>query len=141
MLDIKEYFCPNPHCKCYGLRDSGYLVKAGTYHKKHSKETKQLLKCNVCGFRFSETHSTIFSGLHYSEETIRRIIVCVSEGNGIRATARILGLSKDRVNKIVLKAGTYAEVILSNLLRSLHLNECQMDELWSFVNKKNIRRN
>ena len=88
--------------------------------------------------RFSETQSTIFAGCHYSDQTIKSIIECTAEGNGIRATARILHISKDRVNNIVLKAGEYAEMVLSNLLRSLHLNECQMDELWSFVNKKKL---
>ena len=136
MLDIKEYFCPYPSCKNYGLRGMGNLVKAGTYTRKASNETKQMLKCTVCGMRFSETHSTIFAGSHYSAQTINNIIVCTAEGNGVRATARILNLSKDSVNHIVLKAGTYAEMMLSNLLRSLHLNECQLDELWSFVNKK-----
>jgi transposase-like protein len=136
MLAIKEYFCPNESCKHYGIRGAGNLVKAGTYNKKSSHETRQMLKCKVCGHRFSETQSTIFAGSHYSDKTIKNIIVCISEGNGIRATARILGLSKDRVNSIVLKAGNYADVMLTNLLRSLHLNECQMDELWAFVNKK-----
>jgi transposase-like protein len=138
MLDIKEYFCPHPACKQYGLRGSGSLVKAGTYTTKASGETRQMLKCNVCGARFSETQSTIFAGCHYSDQTIKSIILCTAEGNGIRATARILSLSKDRVNQIVLKAGTYAEMMLSNLLHSLHLNECQMDELWSFVHKKKL---
>jgi hypothetical protein len=95
-----------------------------------------MLKCNVCGMRFSETQSTIFARCHYSDKTINSIIVCTAEGNGVRATSRILDLSKDRVNQIVLKAGSYAEMMLSNLLRSLHLNECQMDELWSFVHQK-----
>jgi len=136
MLDIKEFFCPNPTCNQYGIRGKGNLVKAGTYTRKASLETKQMLKCTVCGMRFSETQSTIFAGCHYSEKTINQIIVCTAEGNGVRATARILQLSKDRVNHIVLKAGEYSEMMLSNLLRSLHLNECQMDELWAFVNKK-----
>jgi transposase-like protein len=140
MLDIKEYFCPKDQCRDYGLRGIGNLVKAGTYIRKTDGVKKQMLKCCVCGHRFSETQSTIFAGCHYSDQTIKSIIVCISEGNGIRATARILGLSKDRVNKIVLKAGQYAEMMLSNLLRSLQLNECQMDELWSFVNKKNFGR-
>jgi transposase-like protein len=61
---------------------------------------------------------------------------CVSEGNGVRATARMLSLNKDRVNNVILKAGKYAETVMSNLLKNLHLNECQMDELWSFINKK-----
>ena len=140
MLDIKEYFCPHSACKYYGLRGSGNLVKAGTYTRKASKEKKQMLKCHVCGTRFSETQSTIFAGSHYSDQTIKSIIVCTAEGNGVRSTARILNLNKDRVNHIVLKAGAYAEMMLLNLLRSLHLNECQLDELWSFVNKKNARR-
>jgi transposase-like protein len=138
MLEIKEYFCPRKECKNYGLRGAGNLVKAGTYIKKKSGEKRQMLKCTVCGMRFSETQSTIFSGCHYSDNTIKSIIVCTSEGNGIRATSRILGLSKDRVNKIVLIAGGYADMMLSNLLHSLHLNECQMDELWSFVQKKKL---
>jgi transposase-like protein len=140
MLEIKEYFCPNEQCKDYGQRDMGNLVKAGVYKRKRSGEMKQMFKCNICGHRFSETQSTIFSGCHYGEQTIRSIIVCVSEGNGIRSTGRILNLSKDRVNKIVLKAGNHAQKILSDLLHSLHLNECQMDELWSFVQKKSADR-
>jgi len=136
MLAITDYFCPHEECKCYGIRGAGNLVKAGTYTCKVSKERKQMLKCSVCGMRFSETQSTIFAGSHYSSQTINSIIVCTAEGNGVRATARILNLSKDRVNYIVLRAGMHAEMMLSNLLHSLHLNECQMDELWSFVNKK-----
>ena len=140
MLDIKEYFCPNERCKSYGLRDHGNLIKAGKYKRRYSGEVKQMIKCTICGHRFSETHSTIFAGSHYGDQTIRNIICCVAEGNGVRATSRILNLNKDRVNQIVLKAGSYADMMLSNLLHSLNLNECQMDELWSFVNKKNYGR-
>jgi transposase-like protein len=136
MLDIKEYFCPNDKCKHYGSRNSGNLVKAGIYKKKSSGETRQMLKCRVCGHRFSETQSTIFAYCRYSDQTISNIIGCISEGNGIRSTARMLGLGKDGVNKIVLKAGNHAEKVLADLLHSLHLTECQMDELWTFVKKK-----
>jgi transposase-like protein len=136
MVAIDDYFCPNKNCKCYGLRGQGNLVKAGTY-KKHNVD-KQMFKCKVCQSRFSETRNTIFFGSRYSDETIYNIIRSVAEGNGVRATARMLGLSKDSVNSVILTAGAYAETVMSNLLKNLHLQECQMDELWSFVNKKNI---
>jgi transposase-like protein len=48
------------------------------------------------------------------------------------------GLSKDSVNSVILAAGAYTEAVMSNLLKNLRLNECQMDELWSFVNKKTL---
>ena len=136
MLELKEYFCPNDKCKHYGQRDAGNLVKAGTYARRPMGSKRQMLQCRVCKHRFSETQSTIFAGSRYSDDTIRSIIVSSSEGVSVRATARILKLSKDPVNKIVLKAGNHAQKILDDLLHSLHLNECQMDELWSFIKKK-----
>jgi len=140
MQDIKDYYCSNPDCKNYGLRGAGNLVKAGTYTLKASGEKKQMLKCTMCGMRFSETQNALFAGCHYNEQTLQSIIISVAGGNGIRATARKLGLSKDRVNSIVLRAEAYVNMMLSNLLRSLHLKEDQLDELWLFV-KKNARRN
>ena len=97
-----------------------------------------MLKCKICNTRFSETRNTVFFNSHYSDENIRKIISCTIEGNGVRSTARILELSKDGVNKVVLKTGTHCQNVLSNLLHTLHLNECQLDELWSFVNKKKL---
>ena len=83
------------------------LVKAGTYTRKASGEKKQMFKCTVCGHRFSETHGTLFAGCHYSDKTINSIIVCISEGNGIRATSGILDCayvtSKERIPKEHLK--------------------------------------
>lgn len=134
MVDIENYFCPNPDCKHYGLRNQKNIVKAGTYTVKGEK--KQMLQCKTCKERFSETRNTIFFHSHYSAETIRKIINCTAEGNGVRATARMLELSKDGVNKVVLKAGEHCQMVLSSLLTSLHLEECQLDELWTFVQKK-----
>lgn len=136
MIDISNYFCPNPDCKHYGLRNQGNIVKSGTYNVQGEK--RQMLKCNVCKERFSETKNTVFFHSHYSAETIRRIINCTAEGNGVRATARILELSKDGVNKIILIAGKHCQFVLSSLLNSLHLEECQLDELWTFVQKKKL---
>jgi len=141
MKDIKEYFCPNPDCLQYGLRGAGNLVKAGKYTIKGSGEKRQMLKCVVCSMRFSETQSGIFAGCHYDDQTIQRIIISAAEGESVRVTARKLGLSKDRVNLIVRKARTYADTVLSNLLRSLFMKEDQSDELWTFIhNKKTYRK-
>jgi len=139
MQDIKNYFCPHPECKHYGLRGSGNLVKAGTYTLKATGEKKQMLKCMVCGMRFSETQNDLFAGYHYGKQTIQSIIVNVAGGNSIRATAKKLGLSKDRVGSVVLKAWAYTDIMLLSLLHSLHLKEDQLDDFWLFV-QKNIRR-
>lgn len=139
MIEKHNYFCTNANCKMYGLRNQGNIVKAGTYGK--GDKQKQMLKCKVCNHRFSETKNTLFFNSNYSPGTIRQIIGCVAEGNGVRSTARMLELDKNAVNNVILKAGHHCEIILSDLLKSLHLEECQLDELWAFVRKKNsIRR-
>jgi transposase-like protein len=138
MIEKENYYCVNEKCKNYGVRNQGNIIKAGTYGKGERK--KQMFKCKVCGKRFSETRNTIFFNSNYTPRTIRQIISCVAEGNGVRATARILELDKNAVNGIILKAGKHCELVLSNLIRSLHLEECQMDELWTFVKKKNSMR-
>lgn len=134
MLDINQHFCVNESCVHYGLRGQGNIVRCGTY----SKQKRQLLQCRTCKRRFSETRNTAFFCSKYSSKTIQDIILCVAEGNGIRSTSRILKLDKDAVNRVVLKAGEHCFFVLSNLIKSLRLEECQFDELWAFVQKKRL---
>jgi len=59
-----------------------------------------------------------------------------AEGNSIRATARIMGIDKDTVYRIFERASSHCQKVFSELLKDLHLEECQLDELWSFVKKR-----
>ena len=138
MTGIKNAFCPNQDCKDYGLRDQGNLAVRGKYGKE---KTKNLLYCRTCGKRFAPTRSTAFFGLHLSDEKISNIIHHAAEGAGVRATARLLDLNKDTVNRVILRAGEHCQLVLSSLLRSLKLKETQLDELWAFVKKRKILAN
>lgn len=83
------------------------------------------------GKRFAATQASALFGLHIQPEIIRQIIHLAAEGVGVRATARLLVLDKDTVNRVILRAGECAKV-LSELLASLVLTEVQLDELWKF---------
>lgn len=133
-MDLSDYFCPNSQCKDYGIRGRGNITTSTRY----GKHKTLLLRCKTCNHRFSENHSTAFMHSNYSKEDIRRIILAVAECNSIRGTARILSYDKDAVNRIVNKAGEHCKKILGNLIRDLCLTECQLDELWAFVKKRNL---
>lgn len=60
----------------------------------------------------------------------------LAEGCGIRTTGRILGIDKDTVQRCAEKAGKQCQFVDSVLMHHLHLEECQLDEMWTFVNKK-----
>ena len=77
-------------------------------------------------------------GLHLQPEMIRQIIHLAAEGVGVRATARLLELDKDTVNRVILRAGDHCAKVLSELLTSLEMTEVQLDELWTFIKKKKI---
>jgi len=135
MTDVKNAFCPNIDCKDYGLQNHGNIAIRGKYGKNKDKD---LLYCRTCGKRFASTRATAFFGLHLSDDKIAQIIHHAAEGVGVRATSRLLDINKDTVNRVILRAGEHCEIVLSNLLRSLKLKEAQLDELWTFVKKRNL---
>jgi transposase-like protein len=135
MVDLSSKFCPNESCNDFGARDKGNISVRGRYGKDKGK---LLLYCRTCGKRFSETRGTAFFGLHINEEQARQIIHHAAEGVGVRATARLLDLDKDTVNRAILRAGEHCSRVLSGLLHSLHLSEVQLDELWAFVKKRKL---
>lgn len=135
MEDVRHYYCPNSRCADHGIRGKGNLTVGFAYGKKN----RRMLYCCTCKTRFSETKCSPFFQTKYGAETIGSILRCTAEGNGVRATARILGLSKDAVNHVILKAGEYCAGVMKQILVDLQLTEAQMDELWSFVEKKVVK--
>lgn len=135
MNELEKCFCPNNKCKDYGLRGQGNIATRGKYGKDRSRN---LLYCRTCGKRFAATQTSALFGLHLPAETVRQIIHHAAEGVGVRATARLLGLDKDTVNRVILRAGEHCARVLSSLLRALELEETQLDELWTFVKKRNV---
>jgi transposase-like protein len=135
MNELEQCFCPNEQCKEYGLRGQGNIAVRGKYGKDKSRD---LLYCRTCKVRFASTQASALFGLHIPAEMIRQIIHHAAEGVGVRATARLLGLDKDTVNRVILRAGEHCANVLSGLLTSLKLTEAQLDELWTFVKKRKV---
>lgn len=135
MAGLDQSLCPNEKCKDFGLRHQGNIAIRGKYGKDNSRD---LLYCRTCGKRFAATKSSALFGLHLPPETIRQIIHHAAEGVGVRATARLLELDKDTVNRVILRAGEHCANVLSDLLASLELTEAQLDELWTFVKKRKV---
>jgi hypothetical protein len=135
MNEFEQCFCPNEQCKDYGLRGHGNIGVRAKYGKDKNRD---LLYCRTCGKRFAASRASALFGLHLPAATIRQIIHHAAEGVGVRATARLLGMDKDTVNRVILRAGEHCARVLSGLLTSLQLTEAQLDELWTFVKKRKV---
>ncbi|MDR1083343.1 MAG: hypothetical protein LBP22_00415 [Deltaproteobacteria bacterium] len=62
---------------------------------------RTLLYCKVCGKIFAATSGTALSGSHLDTEIIHQIIHHTAEGVGVRATSRLLNISKETVNNVI----------------------------------------
>lgn len=60
----------------------------------------------------------------------------LAEGMGIRATGRVFGVKKDTILLWLCRAGEHSSIVSAYLIRNLHVEQAQLDELWTFVLKK-----
>ncbi len=69
------------------------------------------------------------------------VVSALVDGNSIRATARITGVSKDTVLKLMVELGEACARFHNDTVRGLSCEQIQADEVWSFVGAKarNVR--
>ena len=65
-----------------------------------------------------------------------RILGCLVEGNSLRATTRMCGVSINTVTKLLVDLGTACEIYQNEVLRNLPCKRVQVDEIWSFCYSK-----
>jgi len=130
--------CPNEKCSAYGrLGDDPLhdIVGCGTYTTVHG-EVRQMYLCKVCRKLFSETAGTPFFNLKTPTKTVCIALQELAEGLGIRAVARIHGVEPDTVLEWLKRAGQHCEMLSQYMMQELNVTQVQLDELWTFVRKK-----
>lgn len=65
-----------------------------------------------------------------------RILNLLVEGNSLRATARIMDVSRNTVDKLLKEVGAACQKYQDEALRNLPCKRVQCDEIWSFVYAK-----
>lgn len=67
------------------------------------------------------------------------IIAALCEGVGIRATARLTNTDRKTVARLALQVGIGAAELHDRTMNGVRVNRLELDELWSFVAKKQAR--
>lgn len=71
-----------------------------------------------------------------STEKRSQVVAALVEGNSIRATVRMTGVSKNTIAKLLLELGEACSNYLDKNLVNLGCKRIQCDEIWSFVGAK-----
>lgn len=130
-MDIRTCYCRNRSCVVYG--QSGHqaqLRPRGTHN--HAPR----FECAACGHLVFARTGTAYAGIRVDEATYQMGAKLLAEGVAIRATARLLEVDKDTVCGWLPGLGQHCARVMAYHFRNLHLTECQLDELWTFVYKK-----
>src|SRR5580704_18108429 len=64
------------------------------------------------------------------------VISALTEGLGIRATARITGVNRETVGKLAMRVGAGCARLHNETMRGLQVGRIEIDEAWSYVGKK-----
>lgn len=130
-MDTRTCFCRNSQCPLYGCRVPRARLKFCDWHYGAAR-----FQCQVCQHRVSARTGTAYASVRTDLSTYRRGATALAEGLSIRATGRLLEVDKDTVNRWLPLLGRHCQGVLNYFFRHLHLSECQLDELWTFIAKK-----
>jgi hypothetical protein len=89
--------------------------------------------CTSCGGYVSETHGTIFHGKRVPVELIVRVLACVAEGLGLRATARVFAVAPNTVLGLLVEAAEQLRAFSCYCLCDVHVRQVQLDELYAVL--------
>lgn len=103
--DLREYCCQNSKCAGFRKRDHGNLTITARYGKD---KARRMLRCKLCGQRFSETKGTVYYRGKKSPEIIDNILRHLQEATGIRKTERLVHVHRDTVTRYGRLAGEHA---------------------------------
>lgn len=130
-MDLSTCYCRNRRCACYGLIGNTSRLQRAGWHRGARR-----LVCRACGHWVSARTGTAYAGIRTPEPVFRQGSRQLAEGTSLRATARVVERDKDTVSAWLPRLGRHAGRLLEYFFRALPLNECQLDELWTFVYKK-----
>ena len=130
-MDDWTCYCRNPKCMLYGQMAPQAWLKYRGWHRNAAR-----FQCQACGALVSARTGTAYAGIRTEAHTYLRGAMALAEGLSIRATGRLLDVDKDTVNHWLPVLGRHCQHVMTYFFRNLHLHECQLDELWTFIAKK-----
>ena len=129
--------CPNELCRDYGIANCGNIAGNGTYGTKAGRVRK--FTCSTCKKNFNSRSRTAFYDLRTDPDTFLLALRMVLNDNPLRKIADIMEIKLDTLRNWLLRAALHSEEVNKIFLTELKVSKVELDELWTFVKKKQFR--
>src|SRR5215471_18411023 len=132
-VDTSRHFCPHAGCHYRGWLGRGNLRANG----HPSGGPWRQFHCTACKGYVLETLGTLLHGKHAEVERIVPVLACLTEGLGIRATARVFEVAPNTVLQWLVAAAEQLRAFSAYFLCDLHVEQLQLDELYAVLRARN----
>jgi len=137
--NIRLQYCPNPQCPYYGQTEQKNVVCNGRYRTKTKGVVQQFL-CKVCKETWTQYQGTFFYHLRTPRDKILLTLKLLVRGMTLRGIAEVMGVKLDTVRYWLKRASEHSAQITPFLMKDLKVKRTEVDALWSFVKKNELRK-
>ncbi len=129
---IESLACPYEDCQDYGKAALGNLKLRKIYGKDHLR----YLRCTRCSREFSERKNTPLWNSKVPEAKAISAAEHLAEGCSTKATARLVGISEEAVERLRAKLGEHAQGFHDERVGEVEVSCIEMDERHGYVGSK-----
>jgi hypothetical protein len=129
--------CPNPECLHYRRMQQGNVRAIATSLTQSGK--RRIFRCHTCETPFSETRATVFFDLRTAEDKVIRALKMLLVRVDLAGIGFVLGVTEETGLGWLRRAAHHADAINRHLLRALPVTQVQLDEMWTFIERKHTR--
>ena len=126
-MEIQRQWCDQESCPDFG--------KIGTNNIRIYSHAERRFYCTTCNHTFCADKETFFETLRTEKNILLDAVAMLVERNSLRAIGRIKQSKPNTILHWLDLAGQHATAVSKHFIRSLHLTQAQIDELWTFVKK------
>lgn len=123
--------CQNPECSYFQIEDGKNITKNG-----HNPAGNQQYYCHHCRRFFIETKNTPLYNSRLPRADVLLIAKHATEKTSIRGVSRVIDHHRDTISRYYHLIGDHAETLNDHYIRDIPTGDCEMDEIWEFVQKK-----
>src|SRR5881392_1442107 len=116
--------CPNADCR------ASHVVRNGS-HRGRARYC-----CRTCRTYFGERQGTPMYDLKTPAAEVAQALLVVMQRGSLGVAEEITGHTYETISAWLKRAATHAEALTQILASDLHPNQMEIDEFWSFVQKK-----
>jgi IS1 family transposase/transposase-like protein len=103
------------------------------------RANRQRYQCSQCRKVFTDARDNTLDGMYLPVEKAEMVLRLLLECNSVSSVVRLTDVHQKTILKLLVLAGEKCERIMGEKIRNVKVRDVELDEIWSFLGKKEKR--